>query len=177
MTVQHINRITGDQNAAAPLYQQDNGYGRDPMPLTGLLIGAPFSLINQATNPHRLLFIQAVFVGLYISNIKFEALTSSTALAMVTIILGLWLLFYVPVVNLVAKATMSAIYALIAYRLTLWLVPDITLTGDVFSLKHIATSVPIASNMTIYVACFMIFVVTMFMQRNIPLSKLEQEAA
>lgn len=172
MAVQHINRITGDQNAAAPLYQQNNGNERNPVPLTSWLLGSPFSIASQAASPHRLLFMQALFLGLYISEIRFEELNGQTGLAIIGIILGLWCIFYIPLLNIIAKITMSALYALAGYRIIMWLNPDIPRTSEVFNIKHIATNAPIADSAWLYAGCVLIFLVTLFMQRSLPLSDL-----
>jgi len=169
MTTSHINRVTGDQGEAAPLYRQDNG----PSPLiANAIIGAPFSLIAQASNPHRLLFMQSVVVGLMIANNRYESLTLSTGLAMAAIVFGVWLLFYVPVLNIISKLAMSFIYGLLIYRLYFLIWTETPVTGQTFSIKYLATDVPISATPLIYGVSLAVVLVTLLMQRNRPLSEI-----
>jgi len=166
MLIEHINRITGDQNQAAPLYAQSGGTASLA---AKYIFGAPFSIIAQATNPHRLLFMQAVVLGLFISNIHFEDLTISTGLTSLFLIFGIWVLFYIPILSLVTKITMSFIYGLVFYRLFLLIWDNTTVLEQTFSIEHLATDVPIATSPVPYSLCLIIFAVTMFMQRNVAL--------
>ena len=169
MSTSHINRITGDQGEAAPLYKQDNG----PSPwIANAIMGAPFSLIAQASNPHRLLLLQSVVVGLMIANNRYETLTLSTGLAMAAIVFGIWLLFYLPVLNLLTKLAMSFIYGLLAYRLYLLIWTQTPVSGQTFSIKYLATDVPISTAPLIYLVTLGVVLITMLMQRNRPLSEI-----
>ena len=91
---------------------------------------------------------------------------------MAAIVFGVWLLFYVPVLNLLSKLAMSFIYGLLGYRLYFLIWTDTPVTGQTFSIKYLATDVPISTTPLIYGVTLSVVLITMLMQRNRPLSEI-----
>ena len=91
---------------------------------------------------------------------------------MVAIVFGVWLLFYVPVLNFFSKLAMSFIYGLLAYRLYFLIWTDTPVTDQTFSIKYLATDVPISTTPVTYGVTLSIVLITMLMQRNPPLSEI-----
>ena len=170
--VEHINRTTGRNNAGKLVVAPLINTHLDPSAYPPETLGAQHDndgggLFGIVNNPHRLLFIQAVIISLYIAETTMAGLSLEAGLKILGMILGIWALFYIPLIGRLAKITMSFIYALIFYRVSIFAVPDLPVTSDVFNIKYLATDIPIVNSPTLYGLCVLVILATLFMQGNL----------